>query len=202
MSLRRAVRPKRLIRVPRPKSPNILWRTRTYLVGNMQYVSDEAGEGWRDKVTKVLDKMGVIVFNPYHKPFIKDVQEGVDKVRKRLDAALLRRDFAYLNRKFREIRIFDLNLVDRCDFIIACINPQVASWGSAEEIVTAVRMKKPLFLAVEGGKTKCPFWLFGMFPHKYIYDSVDDIINTLERIDSGKKELDNERWKLLRKEFR
>ena len=56
----------------------------------------------------------------------------------------------------REIRIFDLNLVDRSDFIIAHIIPNVASWGSAEELVTAVRMKKPTFISVEGGKKECP----------------------------------------------
>jgi hypothetical protein len=78
----------------------------------------------------------------------------------------------------------------------------VASWGSAEEIVTAVRMKKPIFLSVEGGKKACPSWIFGMFPHKYVYDTPDEIVAMLRLIDSGAKELDNERWKLLRKEFR
>lgn len=168
----------------------------------MQYVPSSEGESWRDVVSKALREMGVIVFNPYHKPFIKDVQEGGAKARARLDAALARKDYNYLSRKCRKIRIFDLNLVDRCDFIIACINPKVASYGSAEEIVTAVRMKKPIFLAVEGGKQACPYWIFGMFPHKYIYDSVDEIIDMLRRINSGRKKLDNERWKLLRKEFR
>ena len=183
------------------KRKNILWRTRTYLIGNMQFVSDDEGESWRDKVQKALSEMGVIVFNPYHKPFIKDVQEGPN-VRQRLDRAIAQGNYEFLNQKMRQIRIFDLNLVDRSDFLIAYINPTVASWGSAEEIVTAVRMKKPIFLAVKGGKSKCPLWIFGMFPHKYIYDSVDDIIKMLQRINAGKKRLDNVRWKLLRKEFR
>ena len=43
----------------------------------------------------------------------------------------------------KQIRSYDLNLVDRSDFIIAHLFPEVASGGSAEEIVTAVRMKKP-----------------------------------------------------------
>lgn len=42
------------------------------------------------------------------------------------------------------VRSYDLNLVDRSDFIIAHLLPDVASWGSAEELVTAVRMKKPI----------------------------------------------------------
>ena len=183
------------------QSPNILWRTRTYLIGHMENVSSVEGESWRDKISKPLREWGVIVFNPYHKPFVKDVQEG-DGVRRKLTKARDQKDYDYLAQKMHEIRIFDLNLVDRCDFLIAHIKPTIASWGSAEEIVTAVRMKKPLFLSIEGGKQACPSWIFGMLPHKYIYDSPQDILKMLSRINSGSKKLDNERWKLLRREYR
>lgn len=185
----------------RRHEPNILWRTRVYLIGNMQYVTAEEGQTWREYVSDELVEMGVIVFNPYHKPFIKDVQEGPE-VRKKLKQARINQDYDFLSQKMKEIRIYDLNLVDRSDFLIACINPNVASWGSAEEIVTGVRMKKPIFLAVVGGKQNCPDWIFGMFPHKYIYDSPEDIVTVLKSIDRGAKELDNERWKLLREDFR
>ena len=43
---------------------------------------------------------------------------------------------------------------DRSDFIVAHLVPDVASWGSAEEIVTAVRMKKPIFVSMEGVSQK------------------------------------------------
>lgn len=177
---------------------NELWRTKTYLVGHMQY-SD--GSSWRAKLTPELEKMGVTVFNPYSKPFIKDVQEA-DASKEELLAAQARGDFAWLQKKMREIRSFDLNLVDRSDYIIAHIEPKIASWGSSEEIVTAVRMKKPIFLSVDGGKAHTPLWIFGMLPHEYIYNSVDDILSVLQRIDRGEKELDSNRWRLLRKEYR
>ena len=102
----------------------------------------------------------------------------------------------------REIRSFDLNLVDRSDFIVAHLIPDVASWGSAEELVTAIRMKKPVFLSIEGGKKKTPLWIMGMLPHKYIYNNVTEIVDKLKNIDSGKKAIDNERWRLLKKELR
>jgi hypothetical protein len=57
-------------------------------------------------------------------------------------------------------------------------------------------------VAIEGTKKKCPLWLLGMFPHKYIYDSVDDILEMLIKIDEGKKEIDSDRWRLLKPEFR
>jgi nucleoside 2-deoxyribosyltransferase len=104
--------------------------------------------------------------------------------------------------RMREIRSFDLNLVDRSDFIVAHLIPDVASWGSAEELVTAIRMKKPVFLSIEGGKKKTPLWIMGMLPHKYIYNNVTEIVDKLKNIDSGKKAIDNERWRLLKKELR
>ncbi len=181
-------------------SPNLLYRTRTYLVGHMENVSANEGQTWRDWATQELSKLGVVVFDPYKKPFVTDVEEGPD-IRSRFEAAKLSGDFDFISERMRQIRIFDLNLVDRSDFIIANIKPSLASWGSTEEVVTAVKMKKPVYLVVEGGKTKCPLWIFGMFPHKYIFNTVAEVIEELKGIDSGKTETDG-RWRLLKKEFR
>ena len=104
--------------------------------------------------------------------------------------------------KMKTVRAYDLNLVDRSDFIIAHLVPDVASWGSAEEIVTAVRMKKPIFISMEGGKAKTPLWMLGMLPHKYIYNSLDEVIEMLYAIDNEDKPIDSDRWRLLRKEYR
>jgi len=102
----------------------------------------------------------------------------------------------------REIRNFDLNLVDRADFIIAHIVPHIASWGSAEEIDTAVRMKKPIFLSIEGGKKKTPLWTLAQIPHEYIYNNVQEIVGTIKEIDAGTREIDSVRWRLLNKNLR
>ena len=180
---------------------NLLWRTRTYLVGNMENVTSVEGTGWRDWISVPLEKMGVVVYNPFKKPFLQDVKEGPQEVRDNLYSRNSG-DYDILATKMKEIRSYDLNLVDRSDFLIAHINPTVASWGSAEELVTGVREKKPIFLSIEGGKKNCPLWIFGMFPHKYIYDSPSDVLETLIRIDNGELPIDSNRWKLLRKEWR
>ena len=177
---------------------NALFKTRTYLVGHMQYAS---GRDWREYVEEELRPIGIRIFNPYKKPFVKDVNEDEDT---RLSVAHCM-EHGYFNdvaERMKLIRSYDLNLVDRSDFIIAHLLPEVASWGSAEEIVTAVRMKKPVFVSMEGGKCKTPLWMLGMFPHKYIYNSLDEITEMLYAIDSGSKEIDSDRWRLLRREFR
>lgn len=177
---------------------NLLSHTKTYLVGHMQYVS---GRNWREEITEKLGKIDITCFDPYKKPFVKDVAED-EASRKEMEVWLKTKQYDRLTEKFKTVRAYDLNLVDRSDFIIAHLVPEVASWGSAEEIVTAVRMKKPIFISMEGGKSKTPLWMFGMLPHKYIYNSLDEVVDMLYAIDNGSKPIDSDRWRLLRKEFR
>ena len=164
----------------------------------MQYLS---GRDWRSEVTEKLSPLGVTCFNPYDKPFIKDVNED-DEARENMKVWMKTKQYDRVTDRMKTVRSYDLNLVDRSDFIIGHLVPDVASWGSAEEIVTAVRMKKPIFVSMEGGKCKTPLWMLGMFPHKYIYNSLDEVVEMLYAIDSGDKDIDSDRWRLLRKEYR
>jgi len=164
----------------------------------MQYVN---GRDWRTEVTEKLAPLCVTCFNPYQKPFIKDVEED-DETREQMETWMKTKQYDRVTDRMKTVRSYDLNLVDRSDFIVAHLVPDVASWGSAEEIVTAVRMKKPVFVSMEGGKSKTPLWMLGMFPHKYIYNDVEEIVEMLHAIDSGAKEIDSDRWRLLQKKFR
>jgi len=168
----------------------VLEKTRTYLVGH-----------WRDYVEEELEKLNITVFNPYKKPFIKDVDEG-EETRLSLDHCQKHGYYNDVARRMSLVRSYDLNLVDRSDFIIAHLLPEVASWGSAEELVTAVRMKKPVFISMEGGKSQTPLWIMGMLPHHYIYNSIEEVLDMIHQINDGKKDIDSDRWRLLRKDLR
>ncbi|MAF43964.1 MAG: hypothetical protein CMI54_07375 [Parcubacteria group bacterium] len=176
----------------------ILNKTRTYLVGHMQYAS---GRDWREYVEGELEPMGIRIFNPYKKPFVKDVNED-ETTRIKIEQSMSYEHYSDVANRMKQIRSYDLNLVDRSDFIVAHLLPEVASWGSAEEIVTAVRMKKPIFVSMEGGKTKTPLWMMGMLPHHYIYDSIECVVDMIKKIDAGEKQIDSDRWRLLKKELR
>ena len=164
----------------------------------MQYVS---GRDWREDITDRLKPLHITCFNPYKKPFMKDVEED-ETSRQEMQELMNDGEYDKVTQRMKTVRAYDLNLVDRSDFIIAHLVPDVASWGSAEEITTAVRMKKPVFISMQGGKEKTPLWMLGMFPHKYIYNSLDEIIKMLYSIDSGTKKIDSDRWRLLKKEYR
>lgn len=177
---------------------NYLDKTKTYLVGHMQYLE---GRDWREEVSENLSKIGVTCFDPYKKPFIKDVEED-EASREEMEVWMRTKQYDRVTERMKTVRSYDLNLVDRSDFIVAHLVPDVASWGSAEEIVTAVRMKKPIFISMEGGKSKAPLWMLGMLPHKFIYNSLDEVIEMLYAIDNGNKPIDSDRWRLLQKKFR
>jgi hypothetical protein len=177
---------------------NLLRNTRTYLIGHMQYVN---GEGWRDDVKRALGDRGIKFYDPYHKPFVHDIPED-EHSRAEMLHWMETEQYDLVQQRMWAVRGYDLRLCDICDFFIAHIVPSVASWGSAEEIITVIRQKKPLFLSVEGGKKKCPLWLLGLVPHKYIYNNVDEVIETVKYIDNGVIRMSSDRWKLLLPELR
>lgn len=172
--------------------------TRCYLIGHMQYCD---GRSWRDVVKKKLKPCGINFFDPYYKPFTSVIPED-EAARLQMKQWMDTGQYDLVQSRMWDVRSCDLRLCDICDFFIAHIVPAVASWGSAEEITTVIREKKPLFLSVEGGKKATPLWLMGALPHKYIYDSVEDVIDMIKHIDSGYVKTNSDRWKLLKPELR
>ena len=176
----------------------ILNKTRCYLVGHMQYA--DPGD-WRNFVKRELEESNITFYDPLQKPFISDIDETCN-TREFLNKKLEEGSFDYVHNHMSSIRRSDLNLVDRSDFIIAHIVPHVGSWGSTEEIMCANRMKKPVFISIEGGRQKVPLWLAGMIPPYYFFDNIEKVVDTIKEIDYGKRALDPERWRLLKPEYR
>ena len=176
----------------------ILWKTKTYLVGHIQY---QNGRDWRNYVSSQLMPRGITCLDPYHKPFVDDVSED-ETVRSSLLASMEEGDYDKVAQRMWPVRSFDLRCVDLSDFLIAHISPSIASWGSAEELTVAVKEKKVIFLSVEGGKKKTPLWIMGMLPHKYIYNSIEESVEMVKMIDDGIVAIDSGRWKLLQMQYR
>lgn len=176
----------------------LLNKTKTYLIGPMENLD---GTGWRKKVEERLNGIGIICYNPYSKPFIANLEEG-EEVRGKIKKAINSGDLEYSHRVGKPIRSHDLNLVDRSDFIVGHIHPTLASYGTAEELATANRAKKPIFLSIDGGRNNCPAWITWMIPPKYIYNNIEEILDILFKIDNGSIIADSDRWRLLKQCYR
>lgn len=159
------------------------------------------GRGWRNDAKIFLSKRNITVFDPYEKPFLNKIEEN-EKARLSLRSWMDNGKFDKVAKRMKQVRSDDLRLCDVSDFLLAKIQPSIASWGSAEELVTMTKMKKPIFLVVDGGKEKTPLWIMGMFPHKYIYNTVEEALDIIEKIDDGVIVPDSTRWRLLKPEFR
>lgn len=177
---------------------NILNKTKTYLIGHMEYAD---GTKWREDMTIFLHNMGITVFDPYKKPFINAPKEDAS-THERLHFLMQSEEYDEVAAHFKQVRAFDLSMVDRSDFVICYINPKVPTIGTIEELVSSIQKKRPTFIVMEGGKQNTPLWIMGMLPHKYIYNSFEEVKNVLTNIDSGIKSLDSDRWRLFKPELR
>lgn len=183
-----------------PSRVNKLKDARCYLIGHMQYAD---GRGWRDDVKKELGDRDITFFDPYHKPFVHDIPED-EGSREEMLHWMDTEQYELVQQRMWQVRAYDLRLCDICDFFIANIVPAKASWGSAEEITTVIRAKKPLFLCIDDpkGKKATPLWLMGKIPHKYIYNNMGEVMRTIKAIDDGIISMNSDRWKLLKPELR
>jgi nucleoside 2-deoxyribosyltransferase len=178
---------------------HLLRKTKCYLAGNIE--NSNAPGSWRDAVKLELQETGIVFFDPLKKPLMDSVNEDKEHT-VRLNRMRSEGAFDELAKLMRKIRVEDLSLVDRADFLIASISSKTASWGTAEEVFWANRMKKPIFLVVAEGRRACPFWIFGTLPHEQIYDSVEDVVTDIKKLDSGEKPIDLSHWKIFREEYR
>ncbi len=159
------------------------------------------GEAWREKVEKELKPLGITCLNPYKKPFVEEIKED-DEKRARLKDLMDNGKLQEVHDWMKVVRRQDLKCCDIADFLIFNISPQVMSWGTAEELSVSVRNRRPLFIVIEGGKNKCPLWVTAMVPVSCIYNTLDEVLDTIKKIDNGEIEPDKDRWYLLKDEWR
>ncbi len=177
---------------------SVLKGTSCYLVGQMQYAD---GSQWRNWVKSILEPQGIQCFDPYHKPFVDDVDES-SETRAHLLQQLEEGNYDFVAERLKKVRNFDLHLVDRSDFIIAYIDMAHGTCGSWEEIFQANASKKPIYATFAGGKKKAPLWMFGTIPHEYLFENLSEMISHILLINKGAIQPDPKRWRLLRPEYR
>lgn len=170
---------------------NNLSGMRTYLVGAMDRVPD-GGIGWRQRISGILTKMGIVVIDPCQKP-IDGVVEN-EETRYWIEYYKETEQYQKIKDQFGIIRNADLRCVDISDFIIAHIDLDVHACGTYEEIVTANRQKKPVLVWCQQGKKNAPNWLFFMLPHEHIFDSLGDMIKYLDAVNSETNVKSLKRW--------
>ena len=181
------------------KNPKILDKALVYMAGPIDF-DDSLGVAYRQKIIEETKKRGIGIkfLDPTNKltTLVNDVgeeQETIQQCKKR-------KSWTKLTKLMKQIVRSDLRQVDLSDFLIAMVDTSIHMCGTYHELIQADLQKKPVLAIIKGGKETAPSWLFGIIDYKLMFDTIEDCIQYLDDVDSGKVELDD-RWVLFRKEL-
>ncbi|MFA5599858.1 MAG: hypothetical protein WDA06_04600 [Phenylobacterium sp.] len=169
----------------------ILRNTKCYLSGPIQNAKDN-GIGWRQQFIKLSEEkgLGVQCIDPTNKN-----NKGFDEIeeaRSKLNTWKSKKMFYHFTKTMKKIRRWDLRAVDLSNFVIVYISSAI-SWGTTDEAITAERQNKPILAIVDGDIKNVPDWAFAVIDYKEMFESVEQCVNYLDRINRGLVNLDD-RW--------
>jgi len=173
---------------------NLLKGQCTYLAGPMDRIED-GGIVWRQELTPKLRAMGLGVLDPCDKPcaFGEEGPEFRDKINR----LKIQGDFETAKALMRDISAIDLRMIDIAHFVIVYMNIDVHMCGTYHEAFTAVQQKKPILVMCEQGRENVPNWMFGVMPYQHMFDSWDDLLAYLDRVNSGEETRHYNRWRFF-----
>lgn len=163
---------------------NRLKNCRVYLSSGMDRVPD-GGVGWREAVTPLLQKLGMVVLNPCDKPIIGSI-ESPESRQIRIEAKK-RGDYEFVAKEMSNIAHADLRMVDICDCVLLYLDTSVHYCGTYHETFVAAQQHKPIIVVCKNGVQDICCWLFGVLNHKLFFGSFDEMFEYLEHIDKDEE---------------
>lgn len=179
----------------------VLYKTKCYLAGNLEFEEENVTKEWRNYFKEQVKPMGITCFSPLDKVFKDFGQPETYGFQKHLKEALGRGEFDYVHEQAKIFRDRDLRMVDLASFVVCVLNVQRPSFGTTDEVLTALEQKKPVMLCISGGYKNIPLWLSAYFRKTWVYSDVDEMINMIKRIDSGKEKLNIKYWRIPTQEY-
>jgi len=170
-----------------------------YLAGSMEE-SPDGGKNYRQQFISKCRSAGLKIkfLDPTNK--ITNLTPDVDIEKNRIEKYKEEENWEELRKLMKKIVRQDLRQVDLSDMVIAFIDKKVYTCGTLEEVFNNERQKKLTLIISSGGKKKCPAWLFGIIHYDYIFDSDDEVVEYLVKMNNGEIPL-NDKLVLFRKEL-
>jgi nucleoside 2-deoxyribosyltransferase len=179
---------------------NTLSGTRAYTVGNLEFDSFASAAKWRQLLSDALTPIGVQILSPLDNVFKTFAPESAGWNKELKERLQNPSHWDFVHEEAKKIRNRDLCQVDISTFIVAVLNPDKPTFGTTDEIITAKRACKPVFLVIpDKGYSGIPIWLASYFKPNWVYSSIDEVIQELYRINNSPVEdLNNKYWKILK----
>jgi hypothetical protein len=154
-----------------------------YLAGPIHAVYDD-GIGWRDYMTLRLEEFGLIIDDPCKKSVDGVGEVSTDKIM--FNSLIHDRKIQQLKELFYPIVRKDLRSVDKADFIVVVYDPTIHMCGTIAEIILAHQQRKPILMYIDPEKfDKSNPWIFTYVKTTNVFDSWNDMIVYLHKVDSG-----------------
>lgn len=174
-----------------------------YTVGNLEYGSFGFAAKWRQQIKDSLEPIGIRVLSPLNNAFKTFSPESAGwnkELKTRLQEP---ENWDFVHEEAKKIRNRDLAMVDISTFLIACLDPTLPTFGTIDEIITAKRACKPVFLVIpDKGYKGIPIWLASYFKPSWVYSSIEQVISEIYKINQNPIEnLNNKYWKILNDDF-
>jgi nucleoside 2-deoxyribosyltransferase len=179
---------------------NTLKGTTVYTIGNLEYDNFTYAAKWRQQITDELTPHGIRVLSPLDNVFQTFQAEQAGFNRKLKQDLLDKSKWESVHESAKLIRNRDLAMVDVSTFIVCVLDPTKPTFGTIDEIITAKRACKPVFLVIpEKGYSGIPIWLASYFKPEWVYSSVEDAIEAIRFIDRNPvSNLNNKYWKIFK----
>lgn len=176
---------------------HLLNNTKCYTIGPLECGSFKEAIKWRTYLQEKLQPLNIKILSPLDKMF-KNFPVENENLNKELKRALKDGKYEWVHEQMKIIRNRDLAACDFSTFLVAVMEPNQATWGSTDEIITSKRNQKPVFLVIPNeGYSAIPLWLSSYFRPNWVYKSLDEVIDTIYKIDKGQIEVNNKYWKIL-----
>jgi len=170
-----------------------------YLAGPIDFDPD-LGVGYRQRIKELCIEANIKLkfLDPTHK--LTGLSKDVGQEQNKIQRYKRNQDWKNLRLFMKRIVKEDLRQVDLSDFLIVMVDTSVHMCGTYHELLTAESQRKPVLVITKGGKDKAPAWLFGIIRHEYMFDSIEQCVAHLEKLNNGWEKL-NDKWILFRKEL-
>lgn len=170
-----------------------------YLAGPIDFL-DDRGVGFRFELKTKLMEIGLsknMILDPTDKPVTYDGYKDFDTEKEYYYNLRKLGQWDELEKMCQMTMHVDLRLVDKSDVIIAVLNPTIPMFGTIHEIVAARQQKKPVLIIDPRGREGTSIWAIGLVGYKNIFKTIDEVIEFLSCVFTGKMTVDNEEWLFL-----
>ena len=156
-----------------------------YLSGAIENARDD-GVSWREDIVTKIHGLGIDL------GFIDPCDKGdkllgeIGRERALLASAKEKGNFSFVTEKMKEVRHWDLRAVDSANVMILKLDPKVPTCGTWDEVFEAEDQQIPILAIIEGGPSAAPDWLFAVMDHRMMFNSIDECVEFIKKVDEGK----------------